>query len=77
MLAPRLVQILQKEGVMLYFQSTVDGSLLTQRELCREFKTNPAFLSKHIKNVWLLVKIKKSQIVWIDGKRFPTREVNV
>lgn len=62
---------------MLYFQSTVDGSLLTQRELCREFKTNPAFLSKHIKNVWLLVKIKKSQIVWIDGKRFPKREVNV
>lgn len=62
---------------MLYFQSTVDGSLWTQRELCREFKTNPAFLSKHLKNVWLLVQIKKSQIVWIDGKRFPKREVNV
>ena len=62
---------------MLYFQSTKDGSLLTQRELCREFKTNPAFLSKHLKNVWLLVQIKKSQIVWIDGKRFPKREVNV
>lgn len=60
---------------MLYFQSTVDGSLRTQRELCHEFKTNPAFLSKHLKNVWLLVKIKKSQIVWIDGKRFPKKEV--
>lgn len=62
---------------MLYFQSTVDGSLWTQRELCHESKTNPTFLSIHLKNVWVVVKIKKSQIVWIDGKRFPKREVNV
>lgn len=62
---------------MLYFQSTEDGSLWTQRELCREFKTNPAFLSKHLKNVWLLVQIKKSRIVWIDGKRFPKWEAKV
>lgn len=62
---------------MLYFQSTVDGSLRTQRELCREFKTNPTFLPNRLKNVWLMVKIKKSQIVWIDGKRFPKQEVKV
>ena len=62
---------------MLYFQSAKDGSLWTQRELCHEFKTNPTFLPNHLTNVWLLVKIKKSQIVWIDGKRFPKWEVNV
>ena len=60
---------------MLYYQSTEDGSLRTQRELCRKFKTNPTFLPKHIKNVWVLVKVKKSHIVWIDGKRFPMQEV--
>ena len=62
---------------MLYYQSAEDGSLRTQRELCRKFKTNPTFLSKHLKNMWLPVKIKKSQIVLIDGKRFPMQEVNV
>lgn len=62
---------------MLYYQSTEDGSLRTQRELCRQFKTNLAFLSKHLKNVWFLVNVKKSQIFWIDGKRFPKWEVNV
>lgn len=62
---------------MLYYQSTKDGSLRTQRELCRKFKTNPAFLSKHLENVWLPVKIKKSQIVLIGGKRFPKWEVKV
>lgn len=56
---------------MLYFENAKDGFLLTQRELCHAIKTNPSRLANHISDIWKPITVKKSQVVFVNGKRYP------